>query len=364
MTTMAAMLGAVPLALGQGVGSELRRPLGIAIIGGLIFSQMLTLYTTPVIYLFFDGLAARLAAAPAEPPGAAQTRRRRRRRDEPLRTVHPPADRHDAPDRGRGPCRGSSLSGSCRCRRCPRWTFPTISVRPRCRGQVRRSWPRRWRRPLERAFGRIAGVTEMTAQSTLGQTSVTLQFDLDRNINAAARDVESAINAARSYLPSDLPANPTYRKVNPADAPIMIIALTSDTLPPSAPLRRRLDHPRSRSSRRSRASGQVIVGRQLLAGGADRRQSDPAQQLRTAAGGRPHRHRRPDGERGQRQLCRIRRQRWSIGANDQLMRGRLPAADRQLPQRRARQAVRRGQGHTTRSRPSARSGWPTASRPP
>ncbi len=88
--------------------------------------------------------------------------------------------------------------------------------------------------PLERSFGRIAGVAEMTAQSTLGQTSVTLQFDLSRNIDAAARDVEAAINAARSYLPTDLPANPTYRKVNPADAPIMIIALTSDTLPPSA----------------------------------------------------------------------------------------------------------------------------------
>jgi multidrug efflux pump len=88
--------------------------------------------------------------------------------------------------------------------------------------------------PLEREFGRISGVTEMTAQSTLGQTSVTLQFDLSRNIDAAARDVESAINAARSYLPSDLPNNPTYRKVNPADAPIMIIALTSPSISPSA----------------------------------------------------------------------------------------------------------------------------------
>ena len=74
----------------------------------------------------------------------------------------------------------------------------------------------------------------MTSQSTLGQISVTLQFDLNRNIDAATRDVESAINAARSYLPTNLPSNPTYRKVNPADAPIMIIALTSDSLPPSA----------------------------------------------------------------------------------------------------------------------------------
>ena len=88
--------------------------------------------------------------------------------------------------------------------------------------------------PLERQFGRIAGVTEMTSSSSLGQTSITLQFDLNRNIDAAARDVEAAINAARSYLPADLPSNPTYRKVNPADSPIMIVALTSDKLPPSA----------------------------------------------------------------------------------------------------------------------------------
>jgi multidrug efflux pump len=81
--------------------------------------------------------------------------------------------------------------------------------------------------PLERQFGRIAGITEMTSSSYLGTTNVTLQFDLNRNIDGAARDVQAAINAARSYLPSNLPGNPTYRKVNPADAPIMILALTS-----------------------------------------------------------------------------------------------------------------------------------------
>ena len=97
--------------------------------------------------------------------------------------------------------------------------------------------------PLERQFGRIAGVTEMTSQSTLGQTSVTLQFDLNRNIDAAARDVQAAINAARGYLPANLPSNPTYRKVNPADAPIMIIALTSDKLAARHALRRGLDRP-------------------------------------------------------------------------------------------------------------------------
>jgi multidrug efflux pump len=83
--------------------------------------------------------------------------------------------------------------------------------------------------PLERQFGRIAGITEMTSSSSLGATSIVLQFDLDRNIDGAARDVQASINAARTYLPPSLPMNPTYRKVNPADAPVLIIALTSDS---------------------------------------------------------------------------------------------------------------------------------------
>src|SRR5262249_59075667 len=82
-----------------------------------------------------------------------------------------------------------------------------------------------------RQFGRIAGVSEMTSSSRLGSTSIVLQFVLDRDINAAARDVQSAINAARGQLPADLPGNPTYRKVNPADAPAMILSLTSDIVP-------------------------------------------------------------------------------------------------------------------------------------
>jgi len=84
--------------------------------------------------------------------------------------------------------------------------------------------------PLERQFGRIAGVTEMTSSSSLGSSSITLQFELTRNIDAAARDVQAAINAARGYLPANLPQNPRYRKVNPADSPIFMIALTSDVL--------------------------------------------------------------------------------------------------------------------------------------
>src|SRR5580658_3094075 len=85
--------------------------------------------------------------------------------------------------------------------------------------------------PLERNFGRIAGITQMTSSSALSSASVTLQFDISRNIDAAARDVQAAINAARSQLPSYLPQNPSYRKTNPADAPILILTLTSDVVP-------------------------------------------------------------------------------------------------------------------------------------
>ncbi len=110
----------------------------------------------------------------------------------------------------------------------PQIDFPTISVAASLPGASPEIMASSVATPLERQFGRIAGITEMTSSSNLGTTSVTLQFDLNRDINGAARDVESAINAARSYLPANLPANPTYRKVNPADAPIMILALTSN----------------------------------------------------------------------------------------------------------------------------------------
>jgi multidrug efflux pump len=115
----------------------------------------------------------------------------------------------------------------------PQVDFPTISVSASLPGGSPSIMASSVATPLERQFGRIAAVTEMTSSSSLGGTSITLQFDLNRNIDAAARDVEAAINAARTYLPADLPANPTYRKVNPADSPIMIIALTSNTVPPS-----------------------------------------------------------------------------------------------------------------------------------
>jgi multidrug efflux pump len=141
----------------------------------------------------------------------------------------------------------------------PQVDFPTVSVQASLPGASPEIMASSVATPLERQFGRIAAVTEMTSSSSLGQTSVTLQFDLSRNIDAAARDVEAAINAARGYLPANLPGNPTYRKVNPADAPIMILALTSKKLQPpqlydaaSSVLMQRISQ--------IRGVGQVMVG--------------------------------------------------------------------------------------------------------
>jgi multidrug efflux pump len=110
----------------------------------------------------------------------------------------------------------------------PQVDFPTISVGASLPGASAQIMASSVATPLERQFGHIAGVSEMTSASSLGTTSITIQFDLSRNIDGAARDVEAAISAARTYLPANLPGNPTYRKVNPADAPIMIIGLTSN----------------------------------------------------------------------------------------------------------------------------------------
>src|SRR6195952_1118803 len=114
----------------------------------------------------------------------------------------------------------------------PQVDFPTISVQAGLPGGSAEIMASSVATPLERQFGHIAGVTEMTSSSSLGSTSITIQFDLSRNIDGAARDVQAAINAARTYLPANLPSNPTYRKVNPADAPIMIAGLTSDKYGP------------------------------------------------------------------------------------------------------------------------------------
>jgi len=113
----------------------------------------------------------------------------------------------------------------------PQVDFPTISVSASLPGASPETMAATVATPLERSLGRIAGITEMTSTSSLGSTRITLQFDLSRNIDGAANDVQAAINAAHSLLPTGLPSNPTYRKVNPADAPILILSLTSETMP-------------------------------------------------------------------------------------------------------------------------------------
>ncbi|MGZ4976589.1 MAG: multidrug efflux RND transporter permease subunit [Methylobacter sp.] len=112
----------------------------------------------------------------------------------------------------------------------PQVDFPTISVQASLPGASPETMGTSVATPLERALGRIAGITEMTSSSSVGSTNITLQFDLNRDINGAARDVQAAINAANNLLPTNMPSRPSYRKVNPADSPILILALTSETM--------------------------------------------------------------------------------------------------------------------------------------
>ncbi len=202
----------------------------------------------------------------------------------------------------------------------PQVDFPTISVSASLPGASPEIMASSVATPLERQFGRIASVTEMTSNSTLGQSVITLQFALDRNIDAAARDVEAAINAARGYLPTDLPANPTYRKVNPADAPILIVALTSNKLSPgqlydaaSTVLMQKLSQ--------IKGVGQITLGGSSLP--AVRIDVNPTQinsfglqleNIRTAVAAAT------DNEA--KGAFSDRRARWSIHANDQLMKAK------------------------------------------
>src|SRR5215472_1540050 len=112
----------------------------------------------------------------------------------------------------------------------PQVDFPTIQVQANLPGASPETMASSVATPLERQFGRIAGITEMTSTNYLGSTNIVLQFDLNRDINGAARDVQAAINAARGQLPANLPSNPNYRKVNPSDAPILLMSMTSDTI--------------------------------------------------------------------------------------------------------------------------------------
>ena len=147
----------------------------------------------------------------------------------------------------------------------PQVEYPVISVGAGLPGADPETMASAVATPLERQFSRIAGINQMTSSSSTGQCSITMQFDLSRDVNGAARDVQAAINAARSQLPANLPSNPTYRKINPADSPILILALTSDTM--TVPqMYDAADASWRRRSRRCRA-----WGRRLLAAARSRR---------------------------------------------------------------------------------------------
>src|SRR6201992_1839002 len=147
----------------------------------------------------------------------------------------------------------------------PEVDFPTISVSASLPGASPETMASSVATPLERQFGRIAGVNEMTSSSGLGSTSITLQFDLDRDIDGAARDVQAAINAARGYLPANLPGNPTYRLGNPADSPIFILTLTSDVVDKGA-MYDAASTIMAQKLSQLKGVGQVIVGGSALPG--------------------------------------------------------------------------------------------------
>ena len=232
MTTVAALFGALPLMLGSGMGSELRHPLGISIVGGLLVSQLLTLFTTPVIYIYFDRAGRDLREW------------RARRRGRPCRprtgaggmnfvaALHPAAASPPSCWRWGWGWRGWSRYFLLPVAPYPNIDIPTIAVSANMPGASPETMSSSVATPLERHLGAIAGVTEMTSRSNVNNTQIVLQFDINRDIDGAARDVQAAINAARADLPAALRSNPTYRKFNPADFPILILAMTSKTLSP------------------------------------------------------------------------------------------------------------------------------------
>jgi multidrug efflux pump len=198
----------------------------------------------------------------------------------------------------------------------PQVDFPTISVQAGLPGASPETMASSVATPLERQFTRIASVTEMTSSSSLGSTSITLQFDLNRNIDAAARDVQAAINASRGYLPTNLPNNPTYRKVNPADSPIVLLALTSPILT-KAQMYDAASSIMAQKLAQISGVGQVIVGGSSLPG--VRVELDPRvlnkyniglEQVRgvlAAANSNTPKGHFSDGHRA-----------WEVGANDQM----------------------------------------------
>ena len=199
----------------------------------------------------------------------------------------------------------------------PRVDFPTIQVTAQFPGASPETMASTVAQPLETQFAQIPGVAQMTSISVLGTSTITMQFDLDRNIDAAAHDVQAAINAAQGQLPKNLPSRRPIRKVNPADAPILILAVQSDELPLTDGGRLRRQHPVAADlADRRRVAG--AHRRRAEARGARAGRSGAAGRDGPDAGGRAQRADQRHRQRAEGQRSTGRHQSYTVYANDQL----------------------------------------------
>ncbi len=363
MTTMAALLGGVPLALGTGTGSELRRPLGITIIGGLIFSQLLTLYTTPVIYLLFDRLAARFSRHPdTASRNAACSGSGGGGLHEYLGTVHSQTGRHHAADDRHRAGRRRGVPAAARCRRCRRWISRPSRCRRACRAPVRRPWPRRLRRRSNGSSDASPSVTEMTSSSSLGSTSITLQFDLEpqyrrrRARRAGGHQCRPRLSAHQSSEQSQLPQGEPRRFAHLHDWPHLQRAHQRPDV------RCRFHHhgAEALADHRRRTGDR---GRKRAARRARRAESDAAEQVRHRTGAGAQRARGRQRQYSERPFLGRPADVGSGRQRSDFQSHRLRAAGDRLSQRAARCAFRTSGAPSIRWRIFAMPATPTASPP-